>query len=210
MTGVCPHCDSSFSVPGGKGSRVANFRCPKCQVPLQGPNAGRKVERYRCPLTGRERTLDTSAQRLDQPHRIEYVAAGAQGLDFEPYTSLYRRVEKLHGVVLGAGAVVSGEWLTRPPSRWWPARLVPLAAEQAGDPSTWLVNQPITYMSCKACPTRVCDDDPRPQQPWTPVRGTYRMSGRRHNETRPVKPGPHPANTPACRDCLPSVYAPAP
>lgn len=205
MRGKCPKCTKEYQVAGRRGVKLSDFKCRDCQVPLCGKNAGAVNARFRCPLERGVHTLGAGAVRLDKPHRVEYADPGWERLTWK--ADHYDHLKAMHGTVLGPGAVVAIGWMRLEPDPWWPASLVPLDDHLAGDPELWLVNEQLKYVRCKGCAAQLYDTDPRPDQPWTPVRASYTGSGRRWKETIAVRMGPHPANSPACPDCLPAVWA---
>lgn len=72
------------------------------------------------------------------------------------------------------------------------------------DHEAQLVNEPIKRVKCRACGAALIEPVPRPGVEWTPVRSWFPVRGGRG--TRDTKPGPHPADAPACGDCYPAAY----
>jgi len=140
MIGVCPSCETRVTVPGGQGRKITDCECPTCRVGLRGPGAGVTRTRYRCPLSGETFTFPAKGRRLDTAHLVGFVELPDMARLPAAVLDRYPGWRKLHGVVLGAGAVV--KWPDRP-NAWWPLRLTPIPAGQAGDPAAHVVNQPV-------------------------------------------------------------------
>jgi hypothetical protein len=213
MTGKCPQCLELYTVHVGRGDKLANHTCPKCQVPLVGRNAGTAKGKYLCPITGYVYVLGQRAIALDQPHRLVFQA----GQDWlrphehrtEPTTMERRQLDRVDDKILGTGCVVADEFDPRQYNegdaavREWLGsraclRLVPV--DDAGDPAEWLVNEPLKYRKCAGCNARLIEvPERRIDETWTPARRFYTRRAARHE----VAPGPHAAGTFACMECDP-------
>lgn len=221
MNGKCPTCNDTINVPGRRGTKISDYRCPKCHEPLVGITAGRAKGRYLCPITGSVVTLGQTGVRLDAPHHLVFHA----GVEFPDSHLAYHRTEpndrERHALnrvadrILGTGCVVS-HWydphrLDTAPEGFRAgqaarARLLlePADAPGPGDVEV-LVNAPLTYRKCAACGATTPDlPNARPAQPWKPRRTQVWLGRGRHNRHLvDIAPGPYPAGSLACANCRP-------
>lgn len=223
MTGKCPDCGTSYSVPGGRGTKVGNYKCPDCGVPLKGVTAGTSRGRYQCPITGYTIVLgQAAAAQLTEPCRLVFRPGSELWGTARAYTRTdpddreQRRLDRIAGRILGPGAVVLAEFdphrhddkdealRTELGQR---AGLYLVPAADPGDPANWIVNAKLTYRACTACGSKTPDlPDAHVPQPWTPRRTqVWRGRNRATRHTEPVNQGPHPAGSLACWDCDPRL-----
>src|SRR5262249_781570 len=109
----------------------------------------------------------------------------------------------------------SGGFQQPAPGDQWHGRAgVYLVPAPDADPATWLVNEPVTYKKCAACPKRVvASDKTRIDHQWVPARHTFLYP--RQGEPRPRPPPPPPpaataAPTPPPLPRPPGTMRPAP
>uniref|UniRef100_UPI003F4912E4 hypothetical protein n=1 Tax=Nonomuraea sp. CA-251285 TaxID=3240002 RepID=UPI003F4912E4 len=211
MTGVCPQCGETYSVPSRRGSKVGNYSCPTCAVPLQGRGAGKKRHKYRDLLRRGLFVWDG-----EDPGYVALTAAMAlapwkddptswRGPETVPGTYDQEIIDRAGGKVFGPGCVVDPEHLD--PEQW--PYLVPAPAPGEYDPAAFVEsNGPVVQVKCKACGDVLTEPIPRPQEAWTPVRAFFWPPRTRHLSylQKPTKPGPHKAGTPACPRCYPAAW----
>ena len=219
MTGKCPECGVKYPVPSRRGTKVGNYKCPNCRVPLQGATAGVSRGRYQCPITGYTITLGLTGVQLAEPIILEFQPGTAlQHTPHayhrnEPDADERRRLDRVAGRVLGPGAVVSIDY---DPHRHEDKdeafraaildaaglRLIPAA--DPGDPDDWIINTPLTYDKCMACGNRTPDVPERyVPRTWKPRRAQVIRGRGRQSRTEALDQGPHPADSLACWDCDP-------
>lgn len=226
MNGRCPTCGTTHNVRVRRGDKIGNHLCPDCGTALRGVTTGVGQGRYLCPIIGFVVTLGQTGVRLDQPYRLvfhpglELVRGPHQYHRAEPNGYEQESLDRVAGRVLGTGCVVSE---SNSPNQLDGAdreafrahqlaraglRLVP--AQNPGDPTAWLVNEPLTYRKCTACGGRTPDtQDRRVREEWAPRRQYgIRGRGRRGRRSEPINQGPHPAGSLACVDCAPSDPGP--
>lgn len=210
----CESVESVINLGGRRGSRVADHHCPDCGTPLVGITAGVSKGRYLDPIGEHVVTLGLTGAALTEPMILVFQP----GLDgffddrrrAEPTRYEREDLDRVAGKVLGPGCVVSSDY---DPHRHDDAddgfraaqaaraglRLVPAPAPV--DPNAWLVNEVLAYRKCKACSASVIDTPDRHMPaPWLAAR-EYVPLGR--HQRKPVKQGPHPADSIACHDCEP-------
>lgn len=214
MTATCPGCGHSQASSNKRGAQLGN--CPQCGAPMRAHTAGQAKGRYRCPVTGRAFTLGMRYSTvLEQPMRLTFIPGwdndwGTRSYLHrdEPTEDELKHLKRAGHLVLGPGCAV-GRDFTRPgpdDSRYGHAGIYLVPAPDT-DPTTWFVNEKLTYRKCAACPQQViASDATRMPEPWAPRRATY--WGRRVD--KPVSPGPHPAGSYACPDCDPRQADPEP
>jgi hypothetical protein len=220
MTGKCPECGVEYSVPSRRGTKVGNYKCPNCHVPLQGATAGVSRGRYQCPIAGYTITLGLTGVQLAEPMILEFQPGTALQHTphayhrTEPDSDERRRLDRVAGRVLGPGAVVSIDY---DPHRHddkddafrteqlKAAGLYLVPADNPGDPADWIVNGKLTYRACTACGNQTPDvPDARVPQEWRPRRTQiWRGSNRHTRRAEPINQGPHPTSSLACSDCDP-------
>ncbi|WP_152991308.1 hypothetical protein [Frankia sp. R43] len=210
MNGHCPSCGRTYNVRVRRGDRIANHACPTCDVPLRGVTAGAGGGRYLCPVEDAVVTLGLTGWQLDQPYCLDFQpgpdALGDRHRD-QPYRHEQGCLSRVHGRVLGAGAVVNAQ--LNPYEKSVAAGLVLEPVDEPGEPDGWITNEPLTYRRCVACGGRVPNlPRHRPAEPWTPRRRNV-LRGRARADRRLdlVAQGPHPAGSLACLDCDPRGVA---
>jgi hypothetical protein len=209
MNGRCPQCHSLHSVPGRRGDKISNYRCPDCDTPLEGATTGRAGGRYLCPLANGVVTLGQTGIRLNRPFRAEWQPGyiGRHHID-QPSERDRAALERIAGRLLGKGCVVtSGYDPDRVYQPGWNSgpgiRLV--EALDSGHPEAWLVNERLIYRACAACGSRTPDlPGRRPQGPWVPRQREVRKRKEGIFKRVPVDLGPHPTSL-ACYKCDPRV-----
>lgn len=228
MTAVCSGgCGYTAPSDSHRGGRLGN--CPQCGKPMQGHTAGKAKGRYVCPVTGWVFTLGLGySVQLEEPMRLVFVP-GWDNDRFEddpdrpgsrrratyqrtaPTDREQKYLDRAAGRVFGPGCALDHDW-TMPPtgSQWHGQAGVYLVPAPGADPAAWFVNEKVTYRKCAACPNKVVvSDRSRITEPWTPRRDVY-YSGRRDRYGKPTNPGPHPAESFACRECDPRITDPEP
>lgn len=227
MTGKCFTCNKTFRVPGHRGDKVGNYRCPDCKTQLTGVTAGRARGRYLDPITGYVITLGLTGYQLEAPHRLVFTP-GAEWRPRGPYycereTSHMitdkvsfrgapdkyeqQNLDRVAGRVLGAGCVVSYDVSREelpPLAGHGRAGLRLVTAEDPGEPTEWIVNEPVKYGKCVACGGRTVNvPEAHIPHEWTTDR-RYIWRGRGYNRHREdVDQGPHPAGSLTCYRCDP-------
>ena len=220
VSALCLSCHATYTLRISRQDRVGNHRCT-CGSWLHFSRPGPNLGRYLCPVTLEPVTLGQTGIRLDRGYRLEfrpYLAAPGtphEHLVTEPYRYQREILDRLDGVIFGAGCVVDRDYdpdlynhLPETKRTSYLDGALRLAPAEPGQGATATVNPKLTHGSCAACGTRVLDlPSNHVATEWLPRRWIP-ASKRRPTPSSSSGGGDerYPADSLACPQCAPLRY----